>query len=672
MRLKWKIALPVLALLMVSTLLTAFLSYTQIRRSTDEIVDAVIDSSLDMLVSTASEAGETEQLVLGESNIKNTAFAHVLAEFIRSETENGSPLPDNPEYFRDIADLFGVTEINIVDDAGNVVGSNLAKNYGYNYGSADSTLAYMDILKDPAIEIIEDPRVSTVSDDTYQYLGVARRDEKGFVQVGFDANVPKRIKEILHVSNTVNDVRIGSTGSASALLDGVIIYSPDAEKIGRDVRSEAWYAQVSAGRGHAWIDIDGESMYAGYDNVDGMTMLALLPHAEYTGYLAPAVNTGVIGAVSALIVTAFVYILVVFVLRPVNALINASRTISEGDFRFKPQKRTRDEIGVLSGNFEKMADTFRSYIDEINVMLSHLAEGNLCFEIEREYVGQFESIKDSINKINNVLNGTMSEIVSASSQVSAGASQVADGAQTLATGTTQQAASIEELSSVVSEINGMAKENTQNATNALNDVHQAGRLMDICMEQMDGMLEAMRVIDEKSQNISKTTKVIDDIAFQTNILALNAAVEAARAGQHGKGFAVVAEEVRNLASKSAEAAKETESLIKSSSQSVTEGGAIVGAVNESLLAVAEIAQSNAVQMAALQSVSVKQSEAMERVNTGIDQIAQVVQQNSATSEESAAVSEEMSGRSAELRELISRFKIRDGGDDVLRLSSGRV
>jgi methyl-accepting chemotaxis protein len=403
-----------------------------------------------------------------------------------------------------------------------------------------------------------------------------------------------------------------------------------------------------------------------------MTLLALFPRAEYAGYIAPAVNSGLIGAGSALLITALVYLLVSYILKPVGALTYASRMISEGDFRFRPERRTRDEIGVLGGNFEKMADTFRSYIDEINAMLSHLADGDLQFEIEREYVGQFESIKNSINTINNVLNGAMTEIVSASSRVSAGASQVADGAQTLATGTTQQAASIEELSSVVSEINGMAKENTKNATGALNDVHEAGRLMSICMEQMNGMLAAMRVIDEKSQNISKTTKVIDDIAFQTNILALNAAVEAARAGQHGKGFAVVAEEVRNLASKSAEAAKETESLIKSSSQSVTEGDRIVEAVSESLQAVAEIAQKNAVQIAALQTVSFQQSEAMERINIGIEQIAQVVQQNSATAEESAAVSEEMNGRSAELRELISRFKIRDGEDEVLRLSSGRV
>ena len=170
------------------------------------------------------------------------------------------------------------------------------------------------------------------------------------------------------------------------------------------------------------------------------------------------------------------------------------------------------------------------------------------------------------------------------------------------------------------------------------------------------MLAAMRTIDDKSKSILKTTKVIDDIAFQTNILALNAAVEAARAGQQGKGFSVVAEEVRNLASKSAEAARETSELLESSSKSVEEGNELAKKVSASLQSVAEIAQKNAEKIANVQSISVKQSSAMEQVNTGIDHVAQVIQQNSATSEESAAACEELSSQAFSLDELISKHK----------------
>jgi methyl-accepting chemotaxis protein len=254
----------------------------------------------------------------------------------------------------------------------------------------------------------------------------------------------------------------------------------------------------------------------------------------------------------------------------------------------------------------------------------------------------------------------ITEINRSSGQISSGAKQVADGASTLAQGATEQAASIQELSASISQISERTKDNAQIAdkTSKL-----SARIKDSAEKgshQMDEMITAVGEINEASKNISKIIKTIDDIAFQTNILALNASVEAARAGQHGKGFAVVAEEVRNLASKSAEAAKDTGDMIQNSMDKAELGSRIaeetaaslneiVTGINETSQLVAEIAQA-----------SDAQSTGISQINVGIDQVAQVVQQNSATAEQSAAASVEMSDQFNTLEQLISRFRLENG------------
>ncbi|MDR2770477.1 MAG: methyl-accepting chemotaxis protein [Clostridiales Family XIII bacterium] len=312
----------------------------------------------------------------------------------------------------------------------------------------------------------------------------------------------------------------------------------------------------------------------------------------------------------------------------------------------------RDELGVSMMSLRRMIEHMQSMAGH----MSSIAAGNLTEEIKA--LGREDTLGAALTGMSDNLNNALNEIRMSAAQVAAGSQQVAQASQTLATGAGEQAATIEEFTATVTLIQNMAEENTQIATDTLKDVRDSEHLMNECADKMQQMLEAMRDIDEKSQSISKVIKVIDDIAFQTNILALNAAVEAARAGQHGKGFAVVADEVRNLASKSADAAKETASLIESSSRSVADGNAIVTKVNESLQAVGAISNKNAESIEKLHGASSRQSESMAEIGSAISQLSSVVQANSATAEETAASAQEMSAQSAVMNGVVSRFKVR--------------
>lgn len=316
---------------------------------------------------------------------------------------------------------------------------------------------------------------------------------------------------------------------------------------------------------------------------------------------------------------------------------------------------SKDELGVLTSSLEETIVCLRQYINLITVALNQISDGNLCHRMEGTFKGDFQQIKTTFNDILNSLSDTFASINTAAEQVNTGAVQVSNSAQSVSQGSTQQASAIEELSVTLKDVAKQVEQNANDAKNANTIVTRNADAIGTCNDDMTNMLGAINEIRISSEEISKIIKVIDEIAFQTNILALNAAVEAAREGS--KGFGVVADEVRRLASRSAEAAKQTASLIENSSAAVSKGSQIAEKTAESLGSIVEGSEEIQALVKNISEASETQTEAIAQINTGLVQISTVVSANTSASVGTASASEELSSQSLILKNMIARFKL---------------
>lgn len=338
--------------------------------------------------------------------------------------------------------------------------------------------------------------------------------------------------------------------------------------------------------------------------------------------------------------------------KPINEMVEGAERLALGDVSVDYEPTTTDEVGKLMDAFDRVLENIR----EQAMAAEKIAAGDLTVDVkirsEKDLLGK--KLAELIEKNNEVL----TNIASAAEQVASGAKQVSDSSIALSQGATEQASSIEELSASIEEIAAQTEENAKNANQASKLAEEGKENCIHGNHQMKEMLTAMEEINVSSLNISKIIKVIDEIAFQTNILALNAAIEAARAGQHGKGFAVVAEEVRNLAARSASAAKETTDIIEGSIKKVQDGTKIANETALALQHIFETTSQSANLLNHIAKASNEQAAGINQINQGIMQVSQVVQTNSATSEEGAAASEELSSQAELLKQQVNKFKLK--------------
>ena len=428
-------------------------------------------------------------------------------------------------------------------------------------------------------------------------------------------------------------------------------------------------SMIAGKTGGQEYSLKGSQMYIAYQPIAGTDGWSIGVAAKVSEMMS-----GFYSALTIMMILMVLFILISLFLafkiakpiaKPIVNMVQRFELLSQGDLHSPvPVVTSENEIGVLSSSFAFTVTTLNDYVSEISTVLTSLAEGDCTVETHQEYLGDFVAIKTSLNVIISNLNNMFTNINQSADQVSSGSDQVSSASQALAQGATEQASSIEQLSASVTEIADQVNKNAANAVNANKLSLQASSEVQRGNEHMQQMSSAMLDISEKSNQIGKIIKTIEDIAFQTNILALNAAVEAARAGQAGKGFSVVADEVRNLASKSAEAAKNTTALIESTIQAVGNGTKIADETAASLNAIIDGAKKTTDLIGEISAASNEQANSINQIMLGVDQISAVVQTNSATSEESAATSEELNSQAKVLKETLAFLKLKDQSDSV--------
>lgn len=371
---------------------------------------------------------------------------------------------------------------------------------------------------------------------------------------------------------------------------------------------------------------------------------------QYTG--APVRNTQ--GAV----VGALEYVVDVTIQkRVISGIQDLIQKAMDGDLSARVDVDAEGDLAEIAHGINKVLDEITKPMHETVQVLQEVAEGNLTITITSDYKGDYALMKEALNITLASMNNLLEQVTEAANQVAYGSRQVSDSSQSLSQGSTEQASSLEEIIASMMEVAAQTKHNAESSTQA-NQLALLGRgNAENGNEQMEEMLAAMAEIKNSSNNISKIIKVIDEIAFQTNLLALNAAVEAARAGRHGKGFAVVAEEVRNLAARSAKAAKETTELIENSIQKVENGAMIANNTAKALDEIVDGITKVTDLINEIASASSEQAQGINQINEGFSQVDKVIQQNAANAEESASAAEELSSQAAQLKEMLSQFKL---------------
>lgn len=482
------------------------------------------------------------------------------------------------------------------------------------------------------------------------------------------------------VNDKIGEISFGKTGYAYIINEeGTVIFHKNKQLIVDEVnavelqKTDKTYTSLAKAvkkilaekkEGYTTYKNDGKKMFATYCPVEGhenWRLVMTAPNKEFTSavFVSLIINTGIAIGLLAIIILLMVRF-IKNITHPIHTVTQRLVKLAEGDLKTEVEVvHTNDELEILSKGLDHTIYSLNLYISDITRVLSEISVGNLNLQTEATFKGDFIALEQSIQKIIHSLNGTIKQINGSADLVADNSGYASQGARDLAESTTDQASVLEELTASMTEVSNKVKVTADNSAKANERSIEAEKNVETCNKQMQAMIDAMAEIKTGSSQISNIIKNIEDIASQTNLLSLNAAIEAARAGDAGRGFAVVAEEVRNLATESANAAQNTAELILKSIEAVENGTNIVNTTAQSLNQVVSSTREITEIVSEIARAANEQADFIKQINLGFEQMSTSVQTNSSTAEESAATSMELASQAQKLKQLVDRFSLKN-------------
>lgn len=520
-----------------------------------------------------------------------------------------------------VQDMLGVDELHVTDDKGLLLWGTIPGYIGFDFTTSEQAGAFLPILDDPTYELAQEPTPNGAEGKMFQYVGVSREDSKGIVQVGI---MPERLDEELaknSVDKVINGYAYGSTGFVFAvgLGDGIIAAFPTEDMMGIALEKSGLVFEGAKGE----TKYNGQKYYFNTYDTDTYKLIAMLPTDELynSSNLAVTVSSAIFALIFVALVAVISFILKKSIIQSLNRVVETVKVISDGNLDKRVEERNYEEFEILSDGINTMVDTIKARIDETNSLMGS----------QKDLLNNVAATADSINRYS--MNMT-------------------DSAKSISSGASTQAATVEELTAFCDTVLEQVKSNSDNAKKASELADRSQTKLEDGMKMLNEMNAAMEDMSEASRNISQVIKNVSDIAFQTNILALNASVEAARAGAHGRGFAVVAEEVRNLASKSSEAANSTAELIEHTLETVSKGQKIAEDTSKAMSEIFEQTKESTRLIGEISEAAKAQAESINEITQGVTQISEVVQNNVMISTDSENVAEKLSAEASRLDAMV--------------------